>query len=368
MKFREFSKIVFIGTYQDDKIYSGPTLYVRKIIDSYSFSDASFYFYNSSATIIEKLFQKQSLNMSKDHYQIGIIRLFFELFRTKPAIIHLLDFQRIFIFVGFIKNFINCKFLYTIHGSVVEEDRLKQELPYFYQIKNKMAEKIIFKNASVLISFNEDLAQRCKEQSKSKAIIKRIPAGIDDMYFLSRRKFIQLNQRLHIVCIGGFTTREQSCIELLGKLEKAADLIFVTLVGFANDCIQNAPKFIDISAINKLEQSEWCNLLNNADIFLNTYPNETYSIATLEAMASECVVISLDHLKISELITDGENGYRYKISYPEYVIEIIETLGRNSPLRYSIGHEARKSVNTLRWGNCVEVHQAIYLDILREIG
>ena len=78
-------------------------------------------------------------------------------------------------------------------------------------------------------------------------------------------------------------------------------------------------------------------LLNSVDIFTMPSQAELLSIATLEAMATARPVLLADALALPELVTDGENGFLFKVGDVDHAAEKISYLADNPDLWQKMG-------------------------------
>jgi glycosyltransferase involved in cell wall biosynthesis len=89
---------------------------------------------------------------------------------------------------------------------------------------------------------------------------------------------------------------------------------------------------------------ELSRLYAEADVFVLPSSMEDFSIALLEAMASELPVISTDVGAARELITDGENGFVVPVGDWKCMAQRIALLLSNESLRSAMGRESRKII------------------------
>jgi glycosyltransferase involved in cell wall biosynthesis len=85
-------------------------------------------------------------------------------------------------------------------------------------------------------------------------------------------------------------------------------------------------------------------LLDVANVFVLPSKSETFSNATLEAMAMKNVVISNDTGGMKEMIHDGVDGFVYEVGDVNYLAALIENLAGQPQRRQTIGEAARAAV------------------------
>ena len=85
-------------------------------------------------------------------------------------------------------------------------------------------------------------------------------------------------------------------------------------------------------------------LYNLADIVIMASEAEGLARAYIEAMASECLLLTSDIPAARELVVDGENGMLFPVGDTEKIAEKTVLAAGDRSLRSRIGREARKSV------------------------
>lgn len=85
-------------------------------------------------------------------------------------------------------------------------------------------------------------------------------------------------------------------------------------------------------------------LLELAGVFVLPSISETFSNATLEAMAMQRTVIASDTGGMKEMIDDGKDGFVYRVGDVDYLARRIADLTEQAQRRQEIGEAARASV------------------------
>jgi glycosyltransferase involved in cell wall biosynthesis len=83
-------------------------------------------------------------------------------------------------------------------------------------------------------------------------------------------------------------------------------------------------------------------VLGAADIFVLPSAADTFSNATLEAMAMEKPVILADVAGASEMVVSGRNGFLYPASETGKLTEILKLLAEDESKRLRMGQEGRR--------------------------
>ncbi len=356
--------ICLLGIATEDDIFSGPGKYAQRIAEHIDKSKTStmICYPNHFNDRKSKFFLWKSSKTNPNIYFTGIFPFLQFILKSHPKIVHLLNYERIYFLIHFVKYFFPFKLIYTLHGNVFEEDSLKPELSGIHRFKNRLIERTIFRDAETIITFNQELAQRAitNYSGNCKVIFSR--PGVDDIFFSRERKIISLNSRLNLTFLGGYKKREETTLKLIEELIELKDFLHISFIGFSST--GKCASSFECENIGKLPLEDWADLLHTTDIFISPYRNENYPISALEAMASECVVIYADTIKGAELIKSGHNGYTFNPDKPSEIRNIIQSLMDNPAVRYKIGSEAKKSVTSLRWNSCSKQLNEIYNDTL----
>jgi len=118
------------------------------------------------------------------------------------------------------------------------------------------------------------------------------------------------------------------------------------------------------SYLGELPHERVLELMQAADIFLNTSLQEGMSGAVMEAMAAGLAVIATDIAGNRALITHQQTGILVPLHAPESLAEAIRMLAADPALRMSLGERARQDMQ-LRFGCEAELqaHEKLYAEI-----
>jgi glycosyltransferase involved in cell wall biosynthesis len=97
----------------------------------------------------------------------------------------------------------------------------------------------------------------------------------------------------------------------------------------------------DVTFAGRLTEKGVIDLLQNADIYLNTSTIETMSTSLMQAMASGLPCIASDIQANLDMIEDGVNGSSFSVSDPEDLAVKIEDLWTRPDRGRSLGESAR---------------------------
>jgi len=101
------------------------------------------------------------------------------------------------------------------------------------------------------------------------------------------------------------------------------------------------------------------------DIFVLPSVFDTFSLSTLEAMASGLPVIVSNNTGSSEIVKDGRNGLIWRIGDIDKLAELIEYLAQNDRVRRNMGFNARRTAMNFSWNNVAEKVLDVYESLLK---
>lgn len=90
-----------------------------------------------------------------------------------------------------------------------------------------------------------------------------------------------------------------------------------------------------------------------------------YALEIPEAMSYGRVVVASEGSGASELITDGENGFRVPIRSPEAIAEKIDWLKNNRNSMISIGEKGRTIARKYTWAKAEEKYKKVFLEVMQ---
>jgi glycosyltransferase involved in cell wall biosynthesis len=105
------------------------------------------------------------------------------------------------------------------------------------------------------------------------------------------------------------------------------------------------------------------NAYASADVFVFPSQSETLGLVLLEAHAAGLPVIAADSSAARELVRDGVDGLRYDPDDPRSLIEAVEVVLGNAPLRRRMQAEARRAVAGATWAEATAVLRNYYAAI-----
>jgi glycosyltransferase involved in cell wall biosynthesis len=178
----------------------------------------------------------------------------------------------------------------------------------------------------VVIPYGCDLSKFYPTQVKDDGIFKVISVGT-----------ICARKGIHYL-IDAFKQLKYKNVELIlvGKVEKEFEYI-----------LDNLPK--NIKHIPYVPNSELNELYSKSDVFVLPSLSDSFSLATIEAMASGVTVIVSENVGAKDFVVQGENGYIVPIRDSAMIKEKLELLYNNRNKTEHMGKCARKTVLNLSW-------------------
>lgn len=106
-----------------------------------------------------------------------------------------------------------------------------------------------------------------------------------------------------------------------------------------------------IKIIPYVVNNELINYYSKSSVFVLPSLSDSFSLATLEAMASGLPVIISEHVGAKDFITHGQEGYIVPIRDSESIAHCIKTLYLDKSLQKKMSYNARKTVEKATWNN-----------------
>ena len=360
--------ILFLGKFNSTENLSGPEKYSKRIFEYFENTEnASFIEYfddGKKYSFFKKLFGSERVFENRNIFRMGILPFLFHIGTSSYDVIHLLSFER-FAQLAYI-FFSRRPFVYSIHGIIEKEDAGKANASSFYKLKNGIAENQFLEKSKRGIIFSDQL------HSELPLFFDKIPSqiavlhhGIDHQFLKEFMKDIQTEQPLRVLFLGGFRQREISAEKVITFLSKQGIPLEITCVGFGKTFTATSSS-VRLNFISKANREGWKLLLFNNDIFISPYKHETFSIASLEAMAMGNIIICDTTSGISRFITPGENGFKIDIESYIDILNIIIRICDNKAFRKAITNSAIESVKNLSWDSVGIEHKKEYLEMISE--
>jgi glycosyltransferase involved in cell wall biosynthesis len=102
-------------------------------------------------------------------------------------------------------------------------------------------------------------------------------------------------------------------------------------------------------------------VLRNLDVFLITSHTEGFSLATVQAMATEIPVVATRCGGPEEIVSDGASGLLVDVDSPEQIAGAVEKLMSDDQLRQRLTQAARESAQTqFSKGTMIRRYEKLY--------
>ncbi len=179
-------KIIFLGRYNQSELLTGPEKVAKRIFDGFTKKDKAvfieYFFDGGRYGISKKLFgnEKVSATENSEILRMGIFPLLSYLFGNKPALIHIITFERFAVVSFLYKLFSKVKIIYTVHGIIIHENRIYKKVSLTYILKDKFCEGVFLNRSDKLIFLSErsvNIAWHYIKFNRKKVEI--LPNGID---------------------------------------------------------------------------------------------------------------------------------------------------------------------------------------------
>lgn len=138
--------------------------------------------------------------------------------------------------------------------------------------------------------------------------------------------------------------------------------------GAAQDSLKQLSRELDLGErvrfLGRVPNEDLNPLLNSADVFALASEAELLSIASLEAMASGRPLLLANAGALTELVTDGVNGYAFQAGDPGDAARLMALLADQPALRDRMGRASRERVQGHSMQLTLETYTAIYQQVL----
>jgi glycosyltransferase involved in cell wall biosynthesis len=365
--------LIYIGRYCKDEILKGPEKVAKRIFNNYTVNHKSlfieYYFDGKKYGILKKLFGKETVETinGSDVCRMGIFSLFFALFKLKPKIIHLITFERFAFAAYFYKMFFKTKIIYSLHGLIVHENKFFRKVNRFFNLKDKIAERIFVKYSNALILLSGNFGKLLENYyTVNDSRIRYIKNGIDPEFAEAGklRKPCKNNQ-LKIVYIADTDRKEKGFSFLKDALETINIDIELYIID-KSEPVQNElfiNKRIKTFYAGKMKPDELAGYLTDKDVFISSGSYEPFSITTVECMAAGVIPVVTKETGASESIEQGRNGFVFDYGDCGKLKSILIELNNDNELKENVSARAKYIYNILNWdkitGDYINIYKSL---------
>jgi glycosyltransferase involved in cell wall biosynthesis len=361
---------MFAGRYNDGENLSGPEKFAKRIFEKYSnIRNGSpgplfiqYFFDGRKYGIKKKLFGRdKEIKGNKTVITLGLFRIYGAIKACRPDVIHIVTFERFAVIIFLYKMFNKITVIYTSHGIIQHENRLKKN-SFFYKLKDNISEWLMLKFSGKIIypsSKAKDIAGEYYSINESKEAV--IPNGIDDFFFRTPKNAPQVTgSALKAVYIYRNEFNNPG-LEFLQKFVKTAKIKIELFIISRKRIDINASREVIVNFSPLMSAKELSEFYIDKDIFISLNSYDTFSISTAEAMAAGLIPIVTTQTGISERIVNGMNGY--KVSYgdiPALEKVFSEIMELNTGDINRIKLKASGTCMELKWENTCQKYAVIY--------
>ncbi|APG61395.1 glycosyltransferase family 4 protein [Christiangramia salexigens] len=243
---------------------------------------------------------------------------------------------------GYTSKFLNLPFIFILHGGNLEERFLNSDeriLDLFRSARKNIVPSEFLKNRLHKFKFNNLVS---------------IPNAIDlHLYPYKERK----NVKPRILWVRAFDEvyRPELAIQVLEVLIRDNLDAELCMVGpEKNTDLQSLKilvreKDLPVRFCGKLSKTEWVDLSEEYDIFLNTTSIDNTPVSVIEAMALGMPVVSTNVGGIPYLIEDKTTGLLVERDEPEVMAAAIKLLVEQPELSHLISENSRAKAESFAW-------------------
>lgn len=201
-----------------------------------------------------------------------------------------------------------------------------------------------------------------------------IPNGINESKFKGRRKFLAGDGKIRLLSVGRFDYNKnfEAVVEITARLSKSFNVETYLVGSLANKAYFD--KIIRLVKANKLEQTvkiypsldqdALIDCYKSCDIFIFPSLMETSPIALLEAMYAGLPIVASNVGAISELVTNGVNGYLSPPHDVERMYKLTIKLLKESNLRREMGTLNHRIAKKYTWSRVALATNALYQKLI----
>jgi glycosyltransferase involved in cell wall biosynthesis len=356
--------ILIFGRYYTQENLTGSQKFTKRLFEYISserdeiiFID--FFFGYSLKDLPDKIFSKKLL-LKKGNvtfFRMGIIPLIKTVLEKSVKTIFITNLEGYALFAVYVRRLVGkVKVFYILHGIYLYElkyDKNNKE-KFFFRYKYSFLEKNLIKVSDNIIYLSNESRKlintyyKCNEKQSYV-----IPHGIDKIFFYRKEDF-NYDNSLRLIFTGGHG-RFLKGFDFLGETLSKLDFpIQLTMCGH----IENPDSFyrqlksvgnIKVDVRGFIDAFELAELYKSQDIFVLPSKFETFSISTIEAMASSLVPVITKNTGAAGLIEDGINGFLFEYLKGEGLKNILCFLNDNRAKLQYVGLNANETVSDLSW-------------------
>jgi 1,2-diacylglycerol 3-alpha-glucosyltransferase len=234
-----------------------------------------------------------------------------------------------------------------------------------------LAGKLLLRNADAIIAVSSAVERDSKIMTEKP--IYRIFNGIDLEDSISNVSFPYDTEGKLIITTVARMTKKKGVQNIVGLapalLEKNKNLLFV-MIG-DGPLRKKLEKKVEETGLSRnfyftgeISRKEVLGYLDKADIFALPSIDEAFGVSILEAMSKRVPVVAMNHSGVSDIITNGVNGYLAD-NLTEFSSHL-QTLIENQVLRDEFAQKAVQELSNYDWNRIYEQTYRVYQKVIYE--
>jgi len=310
---KESINTIFIGSYNQGEILSGPEKVTKRIFQEFSklnktllisyFQDGKKYGY------CKKLFGQQKIDSFIDSEVLitGVFRMIYLMMKIRPKYIHILSFNRFAAFVYIIKLFYRVKIYYTVNGVIIHENKVYDTEKGFVKVKNRIVENIIIYSSDrifILSEFSKSII--LKYFKPNNFVFLKAINGLDKCFFKNNYLPTVMKEVNSVVFIGDVNRKEKGFhffVKALKLINTKLNIYIVSDYSWTDNF--NLNDNIKLIYQNKLPPEELVLFLRNKNIILSVSECDSFNISILEALSCGLNPIFTRQTGLSEYLQEN---------------------------------------------------------------
>lgn len=310
-------RVIYIGSYNESEILSGPEKVCKRIFSEYAENNESLfieYFQDGKKHgILKKIFGHVligSINESKV-LKLGIIKMLLVIFKCKPKYIHILSFNRFAALIFLLKFIYPVNIFYNVNGIIVHEDKLSNNKKFLDKYKNMLVENVLIYLSDKLFILSDMSKSILNKYYNTKGLsFTKIVNGLDACFL---NENLRATNRItgSVVFVGDINLPYKGFDFLIKALEKITFRVNLFIVDSMNTKSRHElPYSVKVCFLKKMSTNELADFLKDKLIIISPSMYDAFNLTVLEAVACGLIPVLTYETGISEYFTDY---YRHNI-------------------------------------------------------
>jgi glycosyltransferase involved in cell wall biosynthesis len=291
------------------------------------------------------------------------IRGFLEVARLRPDIIHSQRFYREGLCAFLAKKLLGTPYCVTCHGPDIY-------LPWRFK---GLATNLFLGNASAVIALTAYMRDTIRRRCRKPVYV--IPNGIQlDRFDTCRQRAGNGTgaSPTTLLFVGRLHPNKgvPYLLHAMHKVVKECDSVQLLILGDGPEreqLVTLAQKLSlgnHVSFAGRVSNEEVLDRMASSDIFVLPSIAEGLPVVTLEALASGLPIVETDIVGVSEVVTEGENGFLVKPRDPVELADRIIRLLKDPELRQRMSENNLRKAQTYSWDSVVDRIEQVYQEVL----